>query len=191
VIRDLGIAANAQILGMAFQGPNAVREISEDASEKLRRHAFHQLSPSVADATPFDPETVNDARAKIMQTITARRGQKDFRDKLLTVYGGRCAITGCGIVDVLEAAHITPYLGPDTNHITNGLLLRADLHTLLDCGLLAIDPAKRTVILAKPLLDAADYKELAGRQLRDPEPISATPSPKAMEAQLKSSGIVR
>lgn len=34
---------------------------------------------------------------------------------------------------VLEAAHVTPYLGPETNDITNGLLLRADLHTLLDC----------------------------------------------------------
>ena len=64
------------------------------------------------------------------------RAPHKFRDALIGAYAGRCAITGCSVLDILEAAHITPYLGPDTNHVTNGLLLRADLHTLFDTCLL-------------------------------------------------------
>ncbi|HEX6784992.1 MAG TPA: HNH endonuclease signature motif containing protein, partial [Sphingomicrobium sp.] len=63
----------------------------------------------------------------------------------------RCAITGCAVVDVLEAAHVTPYLGSLTNHVSNGLLLRTDLHTLFDCGLLVIEPKTRTVVIAEAL----------------------------------------
>jgi hypothetical protein len=134
-----------------------------------------------ADTTPYDPGSVPDARKRIMRAIRERRGQKSFRDKLLAIYGNRCAISGCDVVDVLEAAHVTPYLGPDTNHITNGLLLRTDLHTLLDCGLLAIDPATHNVILAPLLQKSPDYKDLHGRRLRDPVPASAAPSLKALE----------
>ncbi|MEH1887220.1 MULTISPECIES: HNH endonuclease signature motif containing protein [unclassified Nostoc] len=32
----------------------------------------------------------------------------------------------------LEAAHIIPYSETENNHPSNGLLLRADLHTLFD-----------------------------------------------------------
>ena len=37
------------------------------------------------------------------------------------------------------AAHIIPYKGYSTNHIQNGILLRADIHTLFDLDLLRID----------------------------------------------------
>ena len=140
-----------------------------------------QLDADVADTTSYDPENISDARDRIMRTITQRRGQKTFRDRLLAAYGRRCAITGCGVVDVLEAAHITPYLGPDTNHAANGLLLRADLHTLLDCRLLAIDPATHSVMLAPSVREASDYRGLHGRRLREVVPTAAAPSRKALE----------
>ncbi|WP_169719739.1 HNH endonuclease, partial [Novosphingobium acidiphilum] len=56
----------------------------------------------------------------------------------MKAYDGKCAVTSCAIEPLLEAAHIHPYLGPKTNHVTNGMLLRADIHTLFDLGLLAI-----------------------------------------------------
>ncbi|WP_336979879.1 HNH endonuclease signature motif containing protein [Altererythrobacter fulvus] len=58
----------------------------------------------------------------------------------MVAYEGRCAISGCDVREVLEAAHIMPYLGEETNDVRNGLLLRADLHTLFDLGLLKIGP---------------------------------------------------
>ena len=83
-----------------------------------------------------------------MRAICIRRGQPAFRAALLAAYGGRCAITGCDVEDVLEAAHISPYSGPSSSHASNGLLLRADIHTLFDCGLVAFDPKTREVVLA-------------------------------------------
>ena len=126
------------------------------------------LEPTEADAAPFDPHDVEDARETIARQIKARRGQKEFRDKLLVAYRRRCAITGCPVLDVLEAAHIHPYRGEKTNHPANGLLLRADLHTLLDCGLLAVDPEGLKMVVA-PSIRASSYGKLHGRTLRPRE----------------------
>jgi HNH endonuclease len=158
--------------------PNTVRQAIDGATDNT------MLDPEDANTDPFDPENVSDARNRVLRTIRERRGQKQFRDDLLNIYGRRCAITGCSIVDVLEAAHVTPYLGAATNHVTNGLLLRADLHTLLDCGLLSIDPSTRSVLLAPAIRESADYKHLHGLRLREPVPSSDAPSMKALKNAL-------
>ncbi|RWP07138.1 MAG: hypothetical protein EOQ97_19480, partial [Mesorhizobium sp.] len=62
-----------------------------------------------ADELPFNPASVKDARQRVMRVIAERRGQRVFRDRLRRAYDGKCALTGCGVLDVLEAAHITPY----------------------------------------------------------------------------------
>ncbi|WP_429439391.1 HNH endonuclease [Paraburkholderia sp. GAS33] len=140
------------------------------------------LAAEDADTNAFDPRGIDDARERVTRGIKIRRGQKNFRDALLAAYDGRCAITGCDIQDVLEAAHITPYLGPETNHVTNGLLLRTDLHTLLDCHLLGIEPATKRVLLAPSLRTSVDYGHLHGQSLRCASPVSDSPSIKALEA---------
>jgi hypothetical protein len=86
---------------------------------------------------PVD-QNPKDARKRIDQTIVQRQGQPAFRNALMDAYERRCAITGCDVGDVLEAAHISPYLGEHTNRVTNGLLLRADIHTLFDRGLIKV-----------------------------------------------------
>lgn len=62
----------------------------------------------------------------------------------------------------------TPNRGEDTNHVANGLLLRADLHTLLDCGLIAVDPDDLRVVVA-PSIRGSSYRRLHGRALRPRE----------------------
>ena len=138
------------------------------------------LGPDQGDDSPFNPHSITDARERISQTIIQRRGQKDFRDALIEAYGGRCAITGCEVRDVLEAAHIYPYRGPDTNKVSNGLLLRADLHTLFDCNLIYIDPATLTVVV-RPKLLLSEYGAYHGQCLRPPnDPPSQAPSREAL-----------
>lgn len=78
-------------------------------------------------------------------------------------------------MEVLEAAHVLPYRGEHTNRMDNGLLLRADLHTLFDCQLLWIT-AENTVALAPALL-ATDYASLQGLQLRLPVSKGDHPNP--------------
>lgn len=66
-----------------------------------------------------------------------------------------------------EAAHILPYRGAHTDKISNGLLLRVDLHRLFDRQLLAIDPETMDVLLA-PCIQESEYKKWGGRRLRLP-----------------------
>jgi len=79
-------------------------------------------------APTFDPEAVESDRRRRLAAITERRGQPAFRRKILLAYEGRCAFTGCDVEEVLEAAHIYPYQGDATDVISNGLLLRSDVH---------------------------------------------------------------
>lgn len=131
---------------------------------------------------PFDPRGQDDARARVLREVVQRRGQQKFRKSLIAAYGGRCAITGCPVTPLLEAAHITPYLGPDTNSITNGLLLRADLHTLWDLGLVAINPETRRVWVSVEV-DDPTYRDLSSRQVLQPTHPAQQPSMAALHQQ--------
>ncbi|MBO1081728.1 HNH endonuclease [Roseomonas sp. 573] len=126
-----------------------------------------------------------DAREKVLREIKARRGQKAFRDQLLKAYDGRCAISGCAVLDVLEAVHIVPYRGDNTNHPINGLLLRADLHTLFDCGLIAIDPDTLKVLVASAIKDPS-YREFHGHMLRRAIDLRLAPSLAALRHHRKA-----
>ena len=141
------------------------------------------VSWEVADDDVFDPTNLEDARRRTLQTIAQRRGQKRFRQSLLAAYEGKCAITECCVPDVLEAAHIHPYRGPETNHVTNGLLLRADIHTLFDCNLIAIQPDNMTVLARDPLRDS-DYWAYNRRPLRVPRNPAERPSSEALRMRL-------
>lgn len=139
---------------------------------------IEDLMESIAEDAPdweFRPTDLEDARERIAGEIFKRRGQPGFRRKLLTIYGNKCAITGCDAVEVLEACHIVPYLGPKTNHPSNGLILRADLHTLFDLGLITIQPESMRVVVADCLRNS-DYASLDGRELRRPAIPSLAPT---------------
>jgi putative restriction endonuclease len=128
---------------------------------------------------PFDPKNTIDARERTVAQIVQRRGQAAFRRELLIAYEGKCAISGCDAEQALEAAHIRPYRGKDTDRVENGLLLRADLHTLFDVGLIAIEPASLSILLA-PKLTTSSYANMVGRSLRVPQQEALRPSRAAL-----------
>ncbi|QBE67378.1 HNH endonuclease [Pseudoduganella lutea] len=130
----------------------------------------------------FDPSGQEDARERSLRSVVERRGQSKFRKKLIQSFHGRCAITGCEVLPILEAAHITPYLGPATNDVSNGLLLRADIHTLWDLGLIAINPEKLTVWVSLTITDPT-YRQLDGESLHMPPSAHLCPSIEALRAQ--------
>lgn len=112
-------------------------------SERLRREAFDAIrlldNEASGDGTEYCP-TSGDRRRLIERQIRERRGQRQFRDALRRRYGDRCLVTGCAVLAVLEAAHISPYRGDEDHHPENGLLLRSDVHTLFDLDLVGIEP---------------------------------------------------
>ncbi|MBN3826803.1 HNH endonuclease [Burkholderia sp. Ac-20384] len=120
---------------------------------------------SAASAGVFDPN--EDARRRVMAALVQREGQPKFRRALLDEYSGACVITGCNVEALLEAAHIMPYRGAHTNDVTNGLLLRADLHKLFDLHMFRIDPRAHTVHFCAAL-KASEYGCYEGRRLRQP-----------------------
>jgi len=70
-------------------------------------------------------------------TVELRCRQAEFRKRIFEKFNGRCAITGCDEPSTLEAAHLGSKGGWRTNH-TEGILLRSDLHRLMDAGKLRI-----------------------------------------------------
>ena len=157
-----------------------VRQIEDPLLVKLE-----QAEREAEQAGDFDPTDVEDARSKILAAVVRRRGQSAFRDALRDAYGDRCCLTDCNLVDVLEAAHIHPYRGDQTNVVSNGLLLRADIHTLFDLFLLRIDPMSLTVEIS-PKLIGTEYASLRGRRIATPIDPGKAPSPKALKVHATS-----
>lgn len=166
-------------LGLITSDDGAKFEIQQYGS------AVEQAETSVTIATPnkaFDATNIEDSRIRTLQAIARRRGQPAFRKALMEAYDEKCAITGCSITAILEAAHIIPYTGDHTNHVQNGLLLRADIHTLFDLGLLAIDPLTYTSILSDEL-HTTDYGYIHGRQLLLPKDKKYWPAHDALQSR--------
>ena len=136
----------------------------------------------------FDPDGIEDARTRTFRSIVLRRGQRDFRRELLEAYSCKCAVTGYDLEFALEACHIFPYQGPDTNHVTNGLLLRSDIHTLFDLGMMAVDTSDMTLILADGLLRSS-YAELSKRPIALPQDPSKRPSAAALDQHRQLVGL--
>lgn len=131
-------------------------------------------------AAPFEPGSILDARILAFRAIVQRRGQHAFRSQLLRAYGCTCAISGADAEAALEAAHILPYLGPETNHITNGLLLRADLHSLFDLREIAIRTRDMSLVVS-PALRSTIYRDFAGTRVRVPASAEHHPSKLALD----------
>jgi hypothetical protein len=141
----------------------------QNANLITRMISHSYMSPEAADDNGR-PElegyklAEGDDRERVLKQIRARRGQQAFRDKLRSRYGDQCMISGCKVLHVLEAAHICPYRGELDNHAENGLLLRADLHTLFDLDLIGIEPSTLLIHL-NPSINLVEYREFHGRAL--------------------------
>jgi uncharacterized protein YjbI with pentapeptide repeats len=155
-VEDVAIEKNLEILETIDQTPIAEIDAITAAQEPLNIEGY------------FIPKSIKEAKERIKISIARRQGQSKFRQSLLEAYNYRCAITGCDAQEALEAAHIIPYCETENNHPSNGLLLRADLHTLFDLDLITINPETMQVHLA-PSLRQTDYGRLHGKSLQLPK----------------------
>lgn len=95
-------------------------------------------------------------------------------------YDRRCAMTGERALPVLEAAHIKRYSHGGAHELSNGLLLRSDLHRLFDKGYVTVDPDDRVVVVSRRLKEefdnGEDYYLLEGRPVQRPTGLGALPA---------------
>lgn len=112
--------------------------------------------------------------------VSPRLGQGSFRALVTDAYSYRCAISKERTLPVLQAAHIRPYADGGQHELSNGLLLRSDLHTLFDQHYLTIEPNKKTIIVSRRIREqfenGRDYYALKDRLVTEPQDVFAVPS---------------
>jgi putative restriction endonuclease len=138
------------------------------------------LASASPDPGPATIAAVENARYGEPMLVRPRLGQGTFRVIVTDAYERRCTITGERTLPVLEAAHIKPY-GSGGPHVPeNGLLLRSDLHTLLDQGYMTVDADQLKVVISSRIREefenGRDYYQLHGRAIRLPRDTSSLPS---------------
>ena len=97
-----------------------------------------------------------------------RIGQGAFRVLITDAYSRKCAITGEKTLPVLEAAHIKAYAESGPHAISNGLLLRSDMHKLFDAGYITITKDHKVEIskrIREEFENGKEYYQYHGKEL--------------------------
>ncbi|GHD72669.1 hypothetical protein GCM10007164_20610 [Luteimonas padinae] len=149
---------------------DAIRTLQGVLEENGRSQVEEPLPPTV-EAVATEGKRVE----QVLRVI--REGQAEFRKRLVAHYGAVCMVTGTAHASVIDAAHILPYNGAATNTLTNGLLLRKDIHALFDAGLLIIGPD--LVVYVGAGLEDPFYRSLDGKEL------TLTAAPKMSQKALR------
>ena len=111
------------------------------------------------------------------QTVQPRLGQGTFRIAVTGAYGA-CAVSGEHSPPALEAAHVRPYADGGEYALSNGLLLRADIHRLYDAGYVTVTPDYRFRVshdLAGDFHNGREYERFAGRTIAVPAALADQP----------------
>ncbi len=102
----------------------------------------------------FEQAVVSISATEREATVRQRVGQSLFREGLMALWGGRCAITGLDVPELLRASHAKPWA--DSNDVErldvfNGLLLAAHWDAAFDAGLVTVSPDG--AVVASPALN--------------------------------------
>jgi putative restriction endonuclease len=110
-----------------------------------------------------------------------RMGQGAFRVLVTDGYRRRCAITGERTLPVLEAAHIKPYAEAGPHFLSNGILLRSDMHKLFDAGYLTVTRDLKVEVskrIKEEFENGKEYNQFNGRPLEHlPDLAGSRPDP--------------
>ena len=100
--------------------------------------------------------------------VPQRPQQRQFRD-LLLLLDKKCVLTGEKCRTALEAAHLVPVAQNGDEQIENGIILRADLHLLLDAGLIWFEVSDTHAVVKCRQYDTMEsyFRKLDGRHLPD------------------------
>lgn len=126
------------------------------------------------------PEDITeDFRKRRLSERVVREGQSKFSRAVQEIYSYTCCITGATEKSILQAAHIMPYRGRQTNFPNNGLLLAQDVHTLFDRGRLLINPYSLCVEFPETMNDVR-YLRYAGKKIVIPDEKKHQPNHEAL-----------
>jgi putative restriction endonuclease len=116
--------------------------------------------------------------------IHPRLGQGAFRVSVTDVYQRRCAVTGEKTLPILDAAHIQPYAEGGEHDVTNGLLLRTDIHRLFDLGYVTVSNEGHFEVgrrLKEDFENGRHYYAMHGQPISLPRDLAQRPTQEALE----------
>ena len=121
--------------------------------------------PSPWAAPTLAQQAVPEAAIEKWALREVRTEQQKFRKAIAQRDGLQCAITGCAIAEVLDAAHLRARAQGGADHPDNGVILRTDLHRLYDSGQLQVDWNSGKVSLTTAHA-RREYGQYEGRRLQ-------------------------
>jgi putative restriction endonuclease len=116
--------------------------------------------------------------------VAPRLGQGTFRIALVSAYDGACAVTREHSLPVLEAAHIRPFAEGGPHDLSNGLLLRADVHRLYDKGYVTVTgdyDFRVSERLVDDFHNGREYLRFGGARIAVPRSATERPSQELLE----------
>jgi putative restriction endonuclease len=153
--------------------PNIVQGKTYTIESRIGAQLFTRISEAIShDGAFWDEPRFSGEEERVRygaEFVTrSRLGQGSFKVLVTDAYNRRCAMTGERTLPVLESAHIKPYALSGPHNISNGLLLRSDLHKLFDKGLITVTSDLHIEVSnrIKSLYEnGRDYYALQGRAL--------------------------
>ncbi len=150
-----------------------------DAEDGAGRGLWISVSERLVEKPPPHLETATATKAAFEsngfgkpQIVYPRLGQGSFRVLVTEAYERRCAITGERTLPVLDTAHIMPFSVCQRHELSNGILMRSDLHRLFDGGYITIDPTDRKIVVSRRIREefenGKEYYRLEGQSIREP-----------------------
>lgn len=163
--------------------PNLVQGKTYDLTGGEGRRILEQLE--VMDSLRrIYAEEAEEERYRDPILTRPRLGQGSFRISVTEAYQRACAVTHEHSLPVLEAAHIKPYSEGGKHAVSNGLLLRSDIHRLFDQGYVSVTRDHHFEVSSR-LKDDYDngktYYPLHGQQVFTPGNLIDKPDPRLIE----------
>ena len=87
-------------------------------------------------------------------------------------------------IPILDAAHIRSYADGGQHELSNGMLLRTDIHRLFDLGYVTVTDDRRFAVSERLKTDfdnGVHYYAMQGQRLASPAPGLAAPTPEALK----------
>lgn len=157
---------NSIVQGKSYDMENGIgKSIWEQVELILKKYAF-QDSGKANMLNLFEEPSLPQYGNSILTKI--RIGQGAFRVLVTDAYSRRCSITGEKTLPVLEAAHIRPYAEAGPHLISNGILLRSDIHKLFDSGYLTVTADLKVEIssrIKEEYQNGKEYYQYHGKDL--------------------------
>jgi putative restriction endonuclease len=162
--------------------PNIVQGRGYDLSVEPGKSLMMQLQSSLSTALLIREEPAR--YGKPVLTLP-RLGQGSFRVIVTDAYERRCAITGeRTLLPALEAAHIKPFSEKGPLVVSNGILLRRDLHALFDKGYLTVTSSYKIEVsrrIKEEFENGKEYYRYHGENIRFPSQALDIPKSEFLE----------